>query len=174
MWLTWANGITGVRALLAPACAWLVLDDHWPAAAALLTLAIASDFLDGALARRLSQASPLGGLVDHATDAAFVTLLLAALWRQGYLPGALPVLVAAAFVQYVIDSDALRGRSLRTSWLGRANGIGYFAVAGAFVYRNALGWPWPPDALLRAVGWLLVLATLISMLDRYRVRCTAE
>lgn len=174
MWLTWANALTAGRALLALPCAWLVAGRHWPFAALLLSLAILSDLLDGVLARRLGQSSSLGALLDHATDAAFVALLLAALSRLGYVPWLLPVLVAASFLQYVLDSRAHQGRPLRSSWLGRSNGIGYFVLAVMAVYRNALDLLWPPDALLEALAWLLVLSTLASMLDRFRAWRTAE
>jgi phosphatidylglycerophosphate synthase len=174
MWLTWANALTAVRALLAVPCACLAAAGRWPFAALLLSVAILSDLLDGPLARRLRQSSSLGGLIDHATDAAFVTVLLGALWTLGYVPWLLPVLVAASFLQYVADSRALRGRSLRASWLGRCNGIGYFVLASVVVYRNALGLHWPTDALLDALAWLLVLSTVASMLDRWRVWRTAE
>ncbi|MFU8817029.1 MAG: CDP-alcohol phosphatidyltransferase family protein [Pseudomonadales bacterium] len=174
MWLTWANAVTAVRALLALPCAWAAVSQRWDLAAVLLTMAVLSDLLDGPLARRLGQTSALGGLLDHATDAAFVTILLAALASAGYVPWLLPALVAVAFLQYATDSQALRGRSLRASWLGRVNGIAYFALAAVPVYRGALGAGWPPDALIIAGGWLLVLTTATSMLDRLRLWRTAE
>ena len=174
MWLTWANALTASRALLALPCACLAVDQRWSFAALLLSLAVLTDVLDGPLARRLEQSSALGGLIDHATDAAFVTLLLIALWTRGYVPWLLPVLVTASFLQYAVDSRALRGRSLRASWLGRCNGIAYFVLAALVVYRNALGLSWPNDALLEALAWLLVLSTVASMLDRLRVWRSAE
>lgn len=169
MWLTWANALTLVRALLAAPCAWLAADERWLWAALVFSLAVLSDLLDGPLARRFKQSSPLGGLFDHATDAAFVTLLLAALAYGGYVPWLLPVLVAASFIQYVADSRALRGRSLRASYLGRGNGIGYFILAALVVYRNALAVPWPSAGLIGALAWLLVFTSLASMLHRLRL-----
>lgn len=174
VWLTWANALTALRLLLAGPCAWLAGNGRWTAAAWLFSIAIVTDLLDGPAARRFDQASALGGLADHATDALFVTVLLAALSWVSPVPWLLPVLVAAAFLQYVMDSRALAGRALRTSWLGRANGIGYFILAGAVVYRNALDLAWPSAALVEALGWLLVFATATSMLDRARVWLTAE
>lgn len=174
LWLTWANALTGLRLLLAAPCAWSAAGERWDLAALLLTVAIITDFLDGPLARRLGQTSPLGGLADHATDATFVALLLAALASLDRVPWLLPVLVAASFLQYVLDSRAHTGSALRASWLGRTNGIGYFVLAGALVYRNALGLTWPGDALLEAAGWLLVLSSAASMLDRLRPRVPAE
>ena len=43
-------------------------------------------------------------------------------------PLVLPGLVAAAFVQYTLDSRALAGQRLRASALGRWNGIAYFVL----------------------------------------------
>ncbi|MEQ8860586.1 MAG: CDP-alcohol phosphatidyltransferase family protein [Pseudomonadales bacterium] len=173
-WLTWANALTALRLLLALPCAWLVTVQRWDWAALLLTVAILTDLLDGPLARRLGQTSALGGLADHATDATFVALLLAALASLGYLPWLLPVLVAAAFLQYTFDSRAHTGRALRASWLGKVNGIGYFVLAGCVVYRNGLGLGWPGDAWLDGAGWLLVLSSLASMIDRLRLGRAAE
>lgn len=174
VWLTWANGLTALRLLLAAPCAWFAATSQWPWAALLISVAILTDLLDGPLARRLGQTSALGGLLDHSTDAAFVTLLLLALSTQGYLPWLLPALVAASFLQYAADSRALAGRMLRASWLGRCNGIAYFVLAAAIVYRNALGLGWPGDALLEALAWLLVATTVASMADRLRAWLGAE
>lgn len=174
VWFTWANALTGLRLLLAAPCAWAAVQQRWSLSALLLTAAIATDLLDGPLARRLDQASAFGGLVDHATDATFVTLLLAGLAAIGYVPWLLPILVAASFLQYVLDSRAHTGRALRASWLGRVNGIGYFVLAAVPVYRNALEFGWPGDAVIAAAGWLLVLSSAASMLDRLRLGAPAE
>lgn len=166
--LTWANALTLGRALLAVPCAWLACEERWMWCAFALSSAVLTDLLDGPLARRFNQATPFGGLIDHATDAAFVALLLYALATRGYLPRLLPLLVAAAFLQYALDSRALAGRPLRGSWLGRANGIGYFVLATTVVYRNALHLPWPSAGSIDALAWLLVLSSLASMLLRLR------
>jgi phosphatidylglycerophosphate synthase len=169
MWLTWANGVTAVRALIAIPCALLVVDERWVPAAIVLTLALLTDLLDGPLARRLGQASSLGGLLDHATDAGFVVILLCALALLGYVPWLLPLLVLAAFTQYMVDSRALHGRPLRGSSLGRINGIAYFVLAALPVYRGALDLAWPPDRALALLAWLLVASTIFSMFERLRV-----
>ena len=46
------------------------------------------------------------------------------------IPAPLPLLVAAAFLQYVLDSRALAGSTLQASMLGRGNGICYFILTG--------------------------------------------
>ena len=166
--LTVANALSAVRLLATPACAWAALTLHWPLAAGLFWLAVVTDLLDGPVARRRGEVSPLGGLVDHATDAFFCTVVLAALAALDLAPAVLPVLVAAAFAQYTLDSKALAGKALRTSRIGRYNGIAYFVLAGIPITRNALGWEWPPDGLVLVIGWLLVASTALSMLDRLR------
>ena len=167
-WLTVANALSAVRLVAAPACAWAVFASQWPVAVGLFYLAVATDLLDGPVARRRGEVSVLGGLVDHATDAFFCTCVLGALAVRDLTPAVLPVLVAAAFLQYSLDSKALAGKALRTSRLGRYNGISYFVLAGIPITRNALGWTWPVDGVVLGLGWLLVATTVVSMLDRLR------
>ena len=165
---TRANALTALRLLCGPLLA-LALREHaaWPACA-LFWLAVATDALDGRVARRFGESSALGGLLDHLSDAAFVTLGLAALVAQGEAPALLPVLVALAFLQYVLDSRAIRGNELVASALGRWNGIAYFVPIGTVVVRDALELGWPGSRIVLALGWLLVATTLLSMADRAR------
>jgi phosphatidylglycerophosphate synthase len=163
---TWANLLTLCRAGLVVPCVLAILDGRWTTALVLFALAVATDLVDGPLARRLGQASPLGGLFDHATDAAFVTAALGALAAAGHVPWLLPVLVPLAFLQYLLDSNALAGRPLRGSWLGRWNGIGYFVLAGFVLAANALQFDQPGPAAWTAGAWLLVASTLTSMTSR--------
>jgi phosphatidylglycerophosphate synthase len=165
-WRTWANGLTGLRLGSAPFLAHAILEGHTALAALLFALAVATDFADGSLARRRGEASALGGLLDHATDALFVTTGLAALACHGLVPWLLPVGVATAFTQYALDSRAISGRPLRASFLGRWNGIAYFVALGIPVVRDGLALSWPPDGLVLAIGWALVATTGVSMGDR--------
>jgi phosphatidylglycerophosphate synthase len=164
--LTWANGLTLLRLIAIGPAAWSILAGYWPLAALLFALAALTDLADGPLARRYGQASPIGGLFDHGTDALFVSTTLGALAAAGYINPFLPALVALAFIQYMFDSKALAGAELRTSILGRNNGIAYFVMVGIPVVREALGLSWPPLVWIEALAWLLVLSTAASMLDR--------
>jgi len=166
MWFTWANLLTVVRLASIGPCAAAVIAERWVWAGTLFALAVASDLFDGPIARRFAQASSLGGLLDHATDALFVMVLLGALAFQNYVPWVLPCLVSAAFVQYMLDSQALAGRKLQASWLGRGNGIAYFVVVGIPLIRNALELTWPADVWIERLAWLLICTSIISMFDR--------
>jgi phosphatidylglycerophosphate synthase len=168
-WLTLANALTLLRLASAPLCALSILAGLPAQALAVFTFAVATDLVDGPLARRLGEASSLGALLDHATDALFVSLGLAAVAAVGLVSPLLPALVLLAFAQYTLDSRALQGRRLRTSQLGRWNGIAYYVLLGVPVVRDGLGLGWPADAWVRNAGWVLVAATLVSMAERGRV-----
>jgi phosphatidylglycerophosphate synthase len=165
-WFTLANLFTLVRLAAAPLLAVAVCREAKLLAAALFWSAVASDFADGRIARSRGEASSLGGLLDHATDATFVSLGLFAFAAKGALSLLLPVLVVLAFAQYAADSRALEGRPLRTSRLGRWNGIGYFVLLGTPITRDLLGFTWPGPGLVSVLAWILVATTLASMVDR--------
>ena len=161
-----ANLLTGLRLLLVPFLVLSVLTAHSRLAGMIFGVAVITDLLDGPLARRFGTASNRGALFDHAVDATFVTAGLAALAVLDISTPVLPILVAAAFVQYTLDSQALAGRHLRASRLGRYNGIAYFVLLGIPVVRDAMSWTWPSNDWVAWLAWCLVATTLVSMVDR--------
>jgi CDP-diacylglycerol---glycerol-3-phosphate 3-phosphatidyltransferase len=163
---SWANGISATRVAIVVPCVIAILQQAWSYAAACFVYAVISDFGDGIVARRRGEVSAFGGLLDHAADALFVTTALAALAALGLIPAVLPLLVAAAFGQYVWDSNALRGVALRASTLGRWNGIAYYVLTGIVVVGHALSPGWPPPSWSVGFAWLLVATTAVSMSDR--------
>ena len=173
-WLTAANVISLARLGATPFSLIAVLDANWRLAGMIFAGAVASDFLDGILARWRNTVSSLGGVLDHTADAVFVAVTL---WGIAYLevgtgtdvvPGILPWFIALAFLQYLFDSKALSGQPLRASWLGRVNGIAYYVVAGTVIGRNALGLDWLPDEAIYWAALAVVVSTLFSMFDRLR------
>lgn len=167
-WLTWANVLTSFRLFATVPLYYSIMNGAWSIACFLFWLAVASDLIDGRIARARGETSAFGGLLDHATDAIFVVGGLVALANFGATPRILPWLVGTAFLQYVFDSKALAGRSLRASEVGRWNGILYFVPIGVVVTRDSVGLTFPTNALVLGMGWALVVSTLISMSDRLR------
>ncbi|MBI4272150.1 MAG: CDP-alcohol phosphatidyltransferase family protein [Candidatus Rokubacteria bacterium] len=163
-----ANALTGVRLLLiVPFAVLMARGDARSAilAALVLAAAIATDLLDGPVARRRGTATAASAAFDHTTDFLFVTSGLAAGAARGAFPWILPALVAVAFTQYVVDSYWLhRDRRLRASRLGRCNGILYFVpLAGDILVR----WGLPAlEPLLGIVVWGLVASTVLSITER--------
>lgn len=173
-WLTPANSLTLLRLLLALPFALAVRAGSPLLASLLFTLAAVSDFADGRIARRRGEISALGGFLDHAVDATFVSVGAAALASVGVLPIALAPLIALAFAQYALDSKLMRASGLRGSALGRWNGIAYYVIVAVPVVRDALGLGWPGAGLVRALGWALVVSTLLSISDRLRLFARAR
>lgn len=166
-----AHLLTGVRLGLAlPLAAAFARPDFLDASlvAALLATALATDSADGLVARRRGTASAGGRLFDHATDCFFVTAGLTGAALAGLVPPALPVLVAAAFGQYVFDSYLVhRQKRLRMSAVGRWNGIGYFVplvvVATARLEVPGLTGLMPAA---RLTAYVLIVSTVVSVVDR--------
>ena len=165
-YITIPNALSVSRILLGGLLFWGVYQSLWYFAATVLWIAILTDVLDGYLARTLNLTSPIGGLLDHGSDAVFVTLGLAALTLHEWVPILLVVLVPLAFLQYVLDSNTLKGKPLRSSQLGRYNGICYFVLAGFPIMQITLQITLIPFELFIYLGWGLVLTTVLSMSDR--------
>ena len=164
--VTLPNLLSVSRLFMAPAMFLSVADANWLLAVSILWIAIFTDIGDGYIARHTDSTSPLGGLLDHGSDAIFVTCTIAALVTHGWAPLLLVFMIPAAFLQYMLDSRALAGQPLRTSFIGRYNGIAYFVFAGWPIMQKTLNltpidWEW-----FNFIGWGLVLTTAISMLDR--------
>jgi CDP-diacylglycerol--glycerol-3-phosphate 3-phosphatidyltransferase len=172
--ITLADALTLLRLLLVLPFVLAVRAGDPVAASLVFALAAASDFADGRVARRLGQSSPHGGFLDHAVDATFVSTGAAALASVGELPLPLAPLIAVAFVQYALDSRWLHASGLHGSALGRWNGIAYYVIVAVPVVRDALGLAWPGPGLVRALGWALVVSTLLSISDRLRLVARAR
>jgi phosphatidylglycerophosphate synthase len=163
-----ANALTAVRLLLVVPFAFFMTRGGVRFAVFALVAwvaALITDFLDGPIARRRGTVTALSGTFDHTTDFLFVTSGLFAGAFRGVFPWILPVLIVAAFAQYVIDSYWIhRQTKLRGSNLGRHNGILYFVPSCMdILIRLGVRFLQP---LLTILVWMLVLSTLVSMGQR--------
>lgn len=163
--LTLANSLSIFRLVVAPVLAWMVLSNRWLTASFLLILAILSDIFDGRIARRKKQDSAFGGLLDHSCDAFLVAVLLFVLSKTHGIPLFLPLLVLGSFLQYVLDSKALSGHKLRTSFLGRSNGIAYYVLASICIFTEGLGINFSGNLFI-VFAWVLISSTAVSMSER--------
>jgi CDP-diacylglycerol---glycerol-3-phosphate 3-phosphatidyltransferase len=140
--------------------------DYW--ATALFAIAMATDWLDGRLARRSGQTSALGSLLDPIADKVLVLSVLIVLVDRGPFPGwMVAAIVAREFLVSGLRLAALeRGVVLQARDLGKlktwsqavAAGLGGLAAAGAF--DDAVAW------------WALLVAlvlTWVSGLDYARL-----
>ncbi|HVB70030.1 MAG TPA: CDP-alcohol phosphatidyltransferase family protein [Acidimicrobiales bacterium] len=86
-WRTWANLVTLVRLALLPVFLWLLFGTgHRALAAWLLATLGATDWIDGFLARRLSQVSNIGKVIDPVADRLLVIVGLLGVAAAGGVP----------------------------------------------------------------------------------------
>ena len=171
-----ANALTAVRLLVVlPFAFFMAQGDQRSAIIALVLwgMALITDLLDGPIARRRGSVTAMSGALDHTSDFLFVTSGIFAGAARGAFPWILPVLITAAFAQYVIDSYWVhRQTRLRGSKLGRYNGILYFVpTCMDALIRLGLRFLEP---LLTILVWSLVVTTLISMGQRLRFKSLPE
>ncbi len=94
--LTIPNLLSLLRLGLLPVFLWLVLgpDAHGPAVVVLMVIGI-SDWLDGALARKLDQTSSLGAVLDPVADRLYILVAVIGLAASDAIPVWLALLLAA-------------------------------------------------------------------------------
>ncbi len=130
--MTVANALTVLRGLLAVPTVIAVLRSQWGAALALFLGALATDVLDGWIARRTHQVTVVGQLLDPVVDKAFYLSLFSSLAAVGRIP---PV-GAGLFVlpQVGLGVGALvlwrRRREFVAEWPGKAAAVLSALAAG--------------------------------------------
>ena len=168
-----ANMLTGIRLLLVVPVAWALAFPNFmsaPLLLVLITVGILTDYFDGIVARAANMASAKGQLFDHCTDFFFVAAGLTGAANIGLVSPILPLLIAIAFSQYVLDSYFLfKQKQLRMSFLGRWNGIFYFLPlimisvsrleSVAEIQENI-------ESIVALVDYLLIVSTVASIIDR--------
>src|ERR1043165_8529783 len=93
--VTVPNVISLIRLACAPVFVWLLAEDELLAAAALLAVLGASDWVDGWIARHFDQGSDLGKVLDPVADRILLLVGAVALLIQGSVPIVVGVLVLA-------------------------------------------------------------------------------
>ena len=125
--VTIPNLISIVRLLCAPVFVWLLADDQGVAAAAVLAVLGASDWVDGWIARHFDQGSNLGKVLDPVADRVLLLVAAIALLVDGSVPivvGVL-VLVREAMVSVAVLVLAMAGaRRIDVQWAGKAGTFG--------------------------------------------------
>lgn len=151
------NMLSLLRATLVVPLA-IVLREDAPAAAAgaLLGLALLTDLLDGALARRLGQTSELGRVLDPLADKVLVAGALLALAMTGRVPRELAaVVILRDAILLGVGWTRVRGGAPvpAAAPAGKAS----FALLGLYLAGVVVGVPWHPW-IAPLVGGLYVLA----------------
>lgn len=156
--LTVPNALSGLRLVLIAIYCWLVLGPQWDVAAVVvLAISGVTDFLDGYIARRWSQVSSLGQILDPLVDRLTIAAVVVTLALRSIIPWWLVMALVAREIVLITLLPALRRRGLSAlpvHYLGKAATFFLF-----FGFPLLLAGTGPADwqSLSSWLGWALVL-----------------
>lgn len=168
------NSITIVRILLAPVFLWLLFADdgaggglRW-AATALFVLAIATDGIDGHIARSRNQVTDLGKLLDPIADKVLTGSALVALSILGELPWWVTIVILVREVGITVHRMVvLSDHVVAAAWMGKLKTV-VQAVAISFALAPLpalLGdWVVVVNIVLMAAALVLTIASGVDYL----------
>lgn len=163
------NTITIVRILLAPVFLWLLFADdgaggglRW-AATALFVLAIATDGIDGHIARSRNQVTDLGKLLDPIADKVLTGAALVALSILTELPWWVTVVILVREVGITVHRMiVLSDHVVAAAWMGKLKTV-VQAVAISFAlapFPALVGeWMFVVNGVLMAAALILTVAS---------------
>jgi cardiolipin synthase len=154
------NVISAARLLCVPLFLWLVWNDGQGAAAVLLAVLGASDWVDGYIARRFDQGSELGKILDPTADRVLLLAGAGALLTLG-LPTAVNVLLIVVLAREVLIavatvSLAVAGaRRIDVLWAGKAGTLALMFALPMFLLADTYD---SVDTFFTVVGWGFAIA----------------
>ena len=140
--LTIPNLISILRLAAVPVFVWLLVGENKPlAAAALLGVLGATDWVDGWIARRFNQVSELGKVLDPTADrimflVAVFTMMIdqsVALWF-----GVLTLVREGVVAIAALVLGALGARALKVTWVGKTSSFGLMFAFPLFLLSTAV------------------------------------
>jgi cardiolipin synthase len=159
--VTIPNLISIVRLLCAPVFVWLLADDQGVAAAAVLAVLGASDWVDGWIARHFDQGSNLGKVLDPVADRVLLLVAAIALLVDGSVPivvGVL-VLVREAVVSVAVLVLAMAGaRRIDVQWAGKAGTLSVMFAFPLFLLADNIT---TGHDLALAAAWFFAVVGLV-------------
>ena len=159
--LTAPNVITMVRLLCIPLYLWLLFGAHRQIAAAVLLAVLgATDWVDGFVARRYGQVSTFGKVLDPTADRILVGTAVISIMVYGAVPlwFGLATIAREVLVSGVVLLLAAMGAArIDVLWVGKAGTFGLmFAYPTFLLGDGTAGWQEP----IRVIGWVTGLVGL--------------
>jgi cardiolipin synthase (CMP-forming) len=159
--VTLPNMISLVRLACAPLFVWLLLDDHPIAAAVLLAVLGASDWVDGWIARRFDQGSNLGKVLDPVADRVLLLTAAIALTVDGSVPVVVGVLVLARELLIsiaVVALAAVGARRIDVQWAGKAGTLALMVAFPLFLWADNIH---SGHDVVLAAAWFFTVSGLV-------------
>jgi cardiolipin synthase (CMP-forming) len=155
--LTIPNVISVVRLCFLPVFLWLLFaEENRGAAAYLLAVLGATDFLDGWIARRFDQVSNIGKILDPVADRLLFFVGVGGILIDGSVPlwFAVAVLVREGLVAAgTLGLAALGARRIDVTWFGKAGTFGLMMAFPLFLGSHGdIGWEDTAEVLAWVTG----------------------
>ena len=159
--LTAPNVITMVRLLCIPIFLWLLFGAHRQTAAAVLLAVLgATDWVDGFVARRYGQVSTFGKVLDPTADRILVGTAVISIMVYGAVPiwfGVATIAREVLVSAMVLLLASLGAARIDVLWVGKAGTFGLmFAYPTFLLGYGSAGWQEP----IRIIGWVTGLIGL--------------
>ncbi len=155
------NVITLVRLLCIPLFLWLLFGAHRQTAAAVLLAVLgATDWIDGFVARRYGQVSTFGKVLDPTADRILVGTAVISIMIYGAVPlwfGIATIAREVLVSAMVLLLAAMGAARIDVLWVGKAGTFGLmFAYPTFLLGDGTAGWQEP----IRVIGWVTGLVGL--------------
>jgi len=167
------NALTITRIFLVPLLLVVLLTGNFPDREAwgfvVFLAAAMTDYLDGYLARRRSQVTTLGKLLDPIADKILISAALVALVQLGIAPGWMVIIVIGReFAVTGLRSIAsAEGVTIAASALGKYKMVSQVACCSCLIAGSSY-----PESMLLFLGklllWVVVALAIISMIYYFR------
>jgi len=159
--VTVPNAVTLVRLLCIPLFVWLVFGAHRQSAAAILLAVLgATDWVDGTLARRFHQVSTVGKVLDPLADRVLVVTAVIVIVVYGAVPVWFGVATLAREVVVsatVLALASLGAKRIDVLWVGKAGTFALMFAYPAFLLGDGTAeWQEP----IRVIAWVTGLIGL--------------
>ena len=159
--LTAPNVITMLRLLCIPLFLWLLFGAHRQTAAAVLLAVLgATDWVDGHVARRYGQVSTFGKVLDPTADRLLVGTAVISIMIYGAVPlwfGLATIAREVLVSGMVILLAAMGAARIDVLWVGKAGTFGLmFAYPTFLLGFGSAGWQEP----IRVIAWVTGLIGL--------------
>ena len=158
--LTLPNLITLVRALCIPLFLWLLFGrDDRLAAAILLAVLGATDWVDGYVARHFGQVSNLGKMFDPTVDRLLMVVGIGAIMLDDlpidwFMPFAWVVVVREVVLSaFVVLTVVLGARRMDVTWFGKAGTFGLMMAFPAFLAAADQGLSDTAQNVFLVIAW---------------------
>jgi cardiolipin synthase len=160
--LTVPNVVTAVRLACVPLFVWLLFGAHRQTAAAVLLAVLgATDWMDGYVARRWHQVSTLGKILDPVADRVLVATAVISVIVAGAVPlwyGIATVARELVVSVAVLILAALGAERIDVLWVGKAGTFGLMVAYPTFLLANGTAaWQEP----FEVVAWLVGVPALV-------------